>query len=73
MAKLTNLIFYNEKWGSCNVIWRENNISFIPDIQEIVVVNSFDYYRVLERIMDFSENVVHLRVEKLDKCLDLAI
>ena len=73
MAKLSNLIFYNEKWGNSNVIQREKDVSFIPDVGETVVLGSYNFYKVLERVMDYSDNIVHIRLEKSNKCLDLSI
>ena len=74
MGKLCNVIFYKDSWGRSNVIHKEHEIENIPDVGEIVVLSdSVDdtYYSVVERVFDFADNIVHMRVSPNRRIYDL--
>lgn len=64
---IKSLIFYLDNWGSRCVIYRADGPNLvIPNIDEMVIF----YYKqiprhfvVKERILDYADNVAHLKVE----------
>lgn len=76
MGKLSTVIFYNESWGQRNVLKKEHEVDHIPNEGEMVVLNiedEYGFYRVDERVFDFADNIVHLRVKPSLRCYDLSI
>ena len=76
MGKLCNIIFYLEKWGSQHVIQKEHEIEHIPNVNEMVVIerdNQYAFYHIEERVFDYADNIVHIRVDFSPRCYDLAI
>ena len=73
MGKLCNIIFYKDSWGSRHVIKKMYEIENIPNVDEVVVLFDDDvYYTVVERVFDFADNIVHLRVSENARTYDLA-
>lgn len=76
MSKLSNVIFYNESWGVHNVLKKAFEIDKVPNIGEIVVLQTdedYGFYSVVERVFDYADDIVHLRLTKSLRCYDLAI
>ena len=76
MGKLSNVIFYNESWGTHNVFKKEFDTDKVPNTGEIVVLQldeDYSFYKVEERVFDYVDDIVHLRLSKSSRCYDLAI
>lgn len=74
--KLSNIIFYNESWGIQNVIQKVHDTDKVPNVDEIVVLqigDDYNFYKVLERVFDYADDIVHLRVEKSARCYNLTV
>lgn len=68
--------FYNESWGIPNVIQKVHDTDKVPNVDEILVLqigDDYDFYKVLERVFDYADNIVHLRVEKSARCYNLTV
>lgn len=73
MGKLSNIIFYKDSWGTRNVIKKMAEVENIPSIGEVVVVSDIgSYYTVIERVFDFEDSIVHLRLNENPRTYDLA-
>ena len=77
MSKLSNVIFYNESWGAHHVLKKEFESDKVPNTGEIVVLQLDDdddsFYKVEERVFDYVDDIVHLRLSKSPRCYDLTI
>ena len=73
MTKLSNVIFYNKVWGPQNVICRYEKVLHVPEVGESVILSDYVFFTVKERIFDFNDNLVHIRVEGVDRSPNLAI
>ncbi len=76
MSKLSNVIFYNESWGAHNVLKKEFEIDKVPNTGEIVVLqldDDYSFYKVEERVFDYADGIVHLRLTKSLRCYDLSV
>ena len=63
---MVDIIFYNGRLGTQNVITGYKNIMNVPDVNEPVMVEG-NVYSVKNRLFDFDMNTVHIVVEPSKK------
>ncbi len=72
---LCQLIFYLNNWGTSNIIYRAKGSNVVaPNIGETIILNynrEPQYFIVVERILDYADNSVHLKIEKVYSDIDL--
>ena len=73
MGNMKNVIFYLESWGSKHVLKKVHDIETVPNANEVIVFDNNDsYFTVIERVFDFEEGTVHIRVKENSRTYDLA-
>lgn len=74
MNKMNNVIFYEEHWGSNHVVKKLREVDSIPNVDEMVVISDDGpNYVVVERVFDYADNIVHIRLSASGRTFNLSV